>query len=65
MKLTSLALTFSLMVIVGLVVFGGSRSEAYHRAAVAGCGPRGCAAATASRGRYGRYRGGAVVVPRY
>ena len=65
MKLTSLALTFSLMVTVGLVVFGGGRSEAYYRAAAAGCGPRGCAAATASGGRYSGYHGGAVAVRRY
>ena len=65
MKLTSLVLTFGLMIIVGLVVFGGGRSEAYYRAAAAGCGPRGCAAATASGSRYGGYRGGAVAVRRY
>jgi hypothetical protein len=65
MKLTSLALTFSLTAIIGLVAFGGGRSEAYYRAAAAGCGPRGCAAATASGGRYGGYRGGAVAVRRY
>jgi hypothetical protein len=64
MKLTSLVLTFSLTVIVGLIAFGG-RSEAYYRAAAAGCGPRGCAAATANGGRYSGYRGGAVAVRRY
>jgi hypothetical protein len=65
MKLTSLVLTFT-MIIVGLVVFGGGRSEAYYRAAAAGCGPRGCAAATAGGSRYGGYyRGGAVAVRRY
>jgi hypothetical protein len=65
MKLTSLALTFSLTAILGLVVFGGGRSEAYYRAAAAGCGPRGCAAATASGGHYRSYRGGAAAVGRY
>jgi hypothetical protein len=65
MKLTSLVLTFSLTVIVGLVALGGSRSEAYYRAAAAGCGPRGCAAATASGGRYRGYYGGAYAVRRY
>ena len=65
MKLTSLALTFSLTVIIGLVAFGGGRSEAYYRAAAAGCGPRGCAAATVNGGRYSGYQGGAVAVRRY
>jgi hypothetical protein len=65
MKLTFLGLTFSLTVAIGLVAFGGSRSEAYYRAAAAGCGPRGCAAATASGGRYRGYQSGAVAVRRY
>lgn len=64
MKLTSLVLAFSLTAIVGLVVFGGGRSEAYYRAAAAGCGPRGCAAAAVGGNAYG-YRGGAVAVRRY
>jgi hypothetical protein len=72
MTITARTLTFSLMVIIGLVVFGGGRSEAYYRAGVAGCGPRGCAAAgcgprgcaAVGRGRYG-YRRGAVAVRRY
>ena len=45
MKLTyRLVMAFSLTLILGLVVFGGSRSEAFYRAGAAGCGPRGCAA---------------------
>jgi hypothetical protein len=64
MKLTSLVLAFSLTAILGLVVFGGGRSEAYYRAGAAGCGPRGCAAVGARGGAYG-YRGGAVAVRRY
>jgi hypothetical protein len=65
MKLTSLALTFSLTAIVGLVVFGRGRSEAYYRAGAAGCGLRGCAAATVKGGRYGGYHSGAIAVRRY
>jgi hypothetical protein len=68
MKLTSLALTFSLTAIVGLVLLGGGRSEAYYRVAAAGCGPRGCVAASVRGGSFGGYhgyRGGAVAVRRY
>jgi hypothetical protein len=68
LKLTYLSLmAFSLTLIIGLVVFGGSRSEAYYRAAAAGCGPRGCAAVgAAGTGWYGYgYRAGGVVVHRY
>jgi hypothetical protein len=72
MTLTSRAIALTLTIIVGFVVFGGGRSEAYYRAGAAGCGPRGCAAAgcgprgcaAAGTGRYG-YRGGAVAVRRY
>lgn len=64
MKFTSLVLAFSLTVLVGLVAFGGGRSEAYYRAAAAGCGPRGCAAASVGGSRYYGYRGGAVAVRR-
>ena len=72
MTLTSRAIVFVLTTIVGLVVFGGDRSEAYYRAGAAGCGPRGCAAAACGprgcaavrTGRYG-YRRGAVAVRRY
>jgi hypothetical protein len=53
MALTSRALALSLAVIVGLVIFGGGRGEAYYRAGAAGCGPRGCAAARAGCGPRG------------
>ena len=68
LKLTyRLAMAFSLTLILGLIVFGGGRSEAYYRAGAAGCGPRGCAAVgVAGTGRYGYgYRAGGVVVLRY
>jgi hypothetical protein len=62
-----LAMAFSLTLILGLIVFGGGRSEAYYRAGAAGWGPRGCAAVgVAGTGRYGYgYRAGGVVVHRY
>jgi hypothetical protein len=53
MKRISRALAFGLTVVVGLVVFGEGRSEAFFRAAAAGCGPRGCAAAKAGCGPRG------------
>jgi hypothetical protein len=60
-----LVMAFSLTLIVGLVVFGGGRSEAYYRAGAAGCGPRGYAAVgTAGTARDG-YRAGGVAVHRY
>ncbi|QOZ33430.1 hypothetical protein XH92_18570 [Bradyrhizobium sp. CCBAU 53421] len=72
MSLIIRVLALSLTVILGLVTFGGGRSEAYYRAGAAGCGPRGCAAARCGPrgcaavgvGRYG-YRRGAVGVRRY
>jgi hypothetical protein len=51
--------------IVCLVAFGSGRSEAYYRAAAAGCGPNACAAAAAGGGRYTGYRARAVAVGRY
>jgi hypothetical protein len=53
MTLTCRALAFSLTVITALAVFGGGRSEAFYRAAAAGCGPQGCAAAKAGCGPRG------------
>ena len=66
LKLTyRLVMAFSLTLIIGLVVFGDGRSEAYYRAGAAGCGPRGCAAVgVAGTSRYG-YRAGGAVVHRY
>jgi hypothetical protein len=68
LKLTyRLVMAFSLTLILGLVVFGGSRSEAFYRAGAAGCGPRGCAAVgAAGAGRLGYgYRAGGAAVHRY
>jgi hypothetical protein len=53
MVLTSRTLALTLSVIIGLAFFGGGRSEAYYRAAAAGCGPSGCAAAKAGCGPRG------------
>jgi hypothetical protein len=53
MTLSCRALAFSLTVITALTVFGAGRSEAFYRAAAAGCGPQGCAAAKAGCGPRG------------